>query len=108
MVEKGARHLAFLSRSGTNRPEAVSIVEELVAAGADPEVIQCNVADRKALASAVEELTAKRKVKGVIHAAMVEGVSSQRSLDQKSGSAYSIYPGCAFRKFHMVPSTEGP
>lgn len=90
MVEKGARHLAFLSRSGTNRPEAVSIVEELVAAGADPEVIQCNVADRKALASAVEELTAKRKVKGVIHAAMVEGVSSQRSLDQRSGSAYSI------------------
>lgn len=78
MVEKGARHLAFLSRSGTNKPEAVSIMEELVAAGADPEVIQCNVADQKALASAVEKLTATRKVKGVIHAAMVEGVSFQR------------------------------
>ena len=75
MVEKGARHLAFLSRSGTNKPEAVSIVEELVAAGAKPEVIQCNVANQKALVSAVQKLAATRQVKGVIHAAMVEGAS---------------------------------
>ncbi|KGO64075.1 Acyl transferase/acyl hydrolase/lysophospholipase [Penicillium italicum] len=73
MVEQGARHLAFLSRSGTNKPEAVSTVEELTAAGAYPEVIQCNVADLNALTSAVEKLSATRRVKGVIHAAMVEG-----------------------------------
>ncbi|KGO41519.1 Polyketide synthase, KR [Penicillium expansum] len=70
MVEHGARHLALLSRPGANKREAVSIVEELAAAGADPEVIQCNVADQNALASVVEKLTAMRQVKGMIHAAM--------------------------------------
>ena len=84
MVEQGARHLAFLSRSGTNKPEAVSIVEELVAAGAFPEVIQCNVTDLDALTSAVEHLSATRQVKGVIHAAMVEGVSFQSLARQSS------------------------
>ena len=83
MVEQGARHLAFLSRSGTKKPEAVSMVEELVAVGAHPDVIQCNVADQNALASAVEKLTATRQVKGVIHAAMVEGVSFPTSHESK-------------------------
>lgn len=84
MVEKGARHLAFLSRSGINKSEAVSIVEELTVAGAQPEVIQCNVTDQNALASAVEKLSATRQVKGVIHAAMVEGVSFQRLTNKRS------------------------
>ncbi|OQD65143.1 hypothetical protein PENPOL_c006G09455 [Penicillium polonicum] len=81
MVERGARHLAFLSRSGINKSEAVSIVEELTAAGAHPEVIQCNVTDQNALASAVEKLSATRQVKGVIHAAMVEGDALFQNAD---------------------------
>lgn len=75
MVERGARHLVFLSRSGIAKPEAVTTVEELLAAGADPEVISCDVTDRKALVSAVEKISSARQIKGVIHAAMVEGVS---------------------------------
>lgn len=75
MVERGARHLVFLSRSGMTKPEAVRTVQELLAAGANPEVISCDVTDRKALFSAVEKVSQKRQIKGVIHAAMVEGVS---------------------------------
>lgn len=75
MVERGARHLVFLSRSGMANPEAVRTVRELLAAGASPQVISCDVTDRKALFSAVEKVSEKRQIKGVIHAAMVEGVS---------------------------------
>jgi NAD(P)-dependent dehydrogenase (short-subunit alcohol dehydrogenase family) len=75
MVERGARHLVFLSRSGTDKPETATIVDELVAAGANPEVIRCDVADKRALVSVVDKLSAARQLKGVIHAAMVEGVS---------------------------------
>ncbi|EED13647.1 polyketide synthase, putative [Talaromyces stipitatus ATCC 10500] len=75
MVERGARHLVFLSRSGANNPEVVSFVEQLVAAGANPEIIRCDVCDKNALISTVGKTSNIRKVKGVIHAAMVEGDS---------------------------------
>ncbi|KAI9148767.1 Prosolanapyrone synthase [Paramyrothecium foliicola] len=75
MVERGARHLVFLSRSGADKPEAASIVEELAQAGAEPIVVRCSVTDKKTLMSAVEEISSRHTVKGVIHAAMVEGDS---------------------------------
>ncbi|EGX93678.1 polyketide synthase, putative [Cordyceps militaris CM01] len=73
MVERGARHLVFLSRSGADRPEAVSLVQNLKAVGANPEVVRCDVTCKAAVASAVGNISARFKVKGVIHAAMVEG-----------------------------------
>lgn len=76
MVERGARHLVFLSRSGADKPETVSLVEELAAAGARPEVLRCDVTDQRGLVSAVQRASSLGQVKGVIHAAMVEGVSS--------------------------------
>lgn len=76
MVERGARHLVFLSRSGSDKPETAAIVEELVAMGAEPEILRVNVTDQKALVSALARLSKVRQVKGVIHAAMVEGVSA--------------------------------
>ncbi|KAI0508449.1 putative polyketide synthase [Xylaria bambusicola] len=73
MVERGARHLVFISRSGISKPEAVRTVQELLAAGAEPEVISCDVTDRKALITAIGNISKSRNIKGVIHAAMVEG-----------------------------------
>ncbi|KAK5997657.1 Prosolanapyrone synthase [Cladobotryum mycophilum] len=73
MVERGARHLVFFSRTGNDKPESVSLVEELIAAGASPEVLRCDVTNQEAVVSAVEKLSRVRQVKGVIHAAMVEG-----------------------------------
>ncbi|OAA40092.1 Beta-ketoacyl synthase [Beauveria brongniartii RCEF 3172] len=73
MVERGARHLVFLSRSGADRPEAVALVKDLEAVGASPKVVCCDVTCKAAVASAVSDISARYQVKGVIHAAMVEG-----------------------------------
>lgn len=73
MVERGARYLIFLSRSGADKPEAQLLMEELVGMGAEPDVIRCSVTDRDALLSTVENISMERPVKGVVHAAMVEG-----------------------------------
>ncbi|KAM3502999.1 hypothetical protein MY10362_004480 [Beauveria mimosiformis] len=74
MVERGARHLVFLSRSGADRPEAVLLVKDLEAVGASPKVVCCDVTCKAAVASAVSDISARYQVKGVIHAAMVEGI----------------------------------
>ncbi|KAM3427390.1 hypothetical protein MY4824_009476 [Beauveria thailandica] len=73
MVERGARRLVFLSRSGADRPEAVTLVSDLEAVGASPKVVCCDVTCKEAVASAVSDISFRYQVKGVIHAAMVEG-----------------------------------
>ena len=75
MVERGARHLIFFSRSGGHKPEAASILRDLAEAGAKPQVIRCDVTNEKDLVFAVEQVNTQLPIKGVIHAAMVEGVS---------------------------------
>ena len=75
MVERGARHLLFFSRSGTRKPEAATTVKELEGMGAQPQVVQCDVTDTQALVSAVKHISSQLPVKGVVHGAMVEGVS---------------------------------
>ena len=83
MVERGARHLFFLSRSSSHKPEAASIVRDLAKADAKPQVIRCDVTDEKALVLAIEQITSQLPVKGVIHAAMVEGVSFSAPVPAK-------------------------
>ena len=43
MVDRGGRHLVFLSRSGTARAEAKMTVEDLIEAGAAVDVVQGSV-----------------------------------------------------------------
>ncbi|KAI0003422.1 putative polyketide synthase [Xylariaceae sp. FL0662B] len=73
MVERGARHLIFISRSGIERPGSAVFIEELVSSGVKTEIIRCSVTDLSALTSAIERVSRKTLVKGVVHAAMVEG-----------------------------------
>ncbi|KAI0898729.1 hypothetical protein F4806DRAFT_506709 [Annulohypoxylon nitens] len=73
MVERGARHLIFLSRSSTGRPNSTLFLEGLARFGAKTEIIQCNVTDLDALTSIIERVSNKSLIKGVVHAAMVEG-----------------------------------
>ncbi|KAI1084321.1 putative polyketide synthase [Whalleya microplaca] len=73
MVERGARHLVFLSRSGTERPGSALFIEELVRSGVKVEAVRCDITDRNALTSVIERVSSKTLVKGVVHAAMVEG-----------------------------------
>ncbi len=117
MVERGARHLVFLSRSGIAKPEAAGTVQELLNAGADPEVIRCDLTDRKALLSAVEKISETRQIKGVIHAAMVEGVSGSSlrfiprpGLADNVGSRthYSVMPPGTRYKAYLLPKSRVP
>ncbi|KAF2452119.1 putative polyketide synthase [Karstenula rhodostoma CBS 690.94] len=75
MVERGARCLMFLSRSGATSPEASSIIGELQSMGAAPEVVQCSVTDLGSLSVAISQIPRTRPLKGIVHAAMVEGDS---------------------------------
>ncbi|KAI1827427.1 putative polyketide synthase [Xylaria intraflava] len=73
MIERGARHLVFLSRSGGKTSEAKAFLQELIDLGGSPQVIQGDVTDYDTLESAVGVVSKQRAVKGVVHAAMVEG-----------------------------------
>ncbi|KAI1095495.1 hypothetical protein F5B19DRAFT_503698 [Rostrohypoxylon terebratum] len=75
MVERGARHLIFLSRSDAERPGLALLLGGLARSGVNTEIIQCSVADRQTLTSAIERISNKTVIKGVVHAAMVEGDS---------------------------------
>lgn len=80
MVERGARHLVFLSRTGAGTVESTSVIEELTSMGSNPTTIRCDVTDHDALKSAVDQISSQYPIKGVVHAAMVEGVSLEISI----------------------------
>lgn len=75
MVERGAKHLVFISRSGADKPQASHLVSDLKDMGAEPEVLRCDILDQEGLAQAVDSVVRQRPLKGVLQAAMVENVS---------------------------------
>jgi hypothetical protein len=75
MAERGARHLVFVSRTGGTKPEAMDAIQELHMKGVKTDKVLCSVSDKEALVTAIEEITKRTTVKGVVHAAVVEDVS---------------------------------
>ncbi|KAF7919956.1 uncharacterized protein EAE98_009190 [Botrytis deweyae] len=71
MVERGARHLVFLSRSGTDSPSALALVEGLKASGVNAVVLRANVASKPQILEAIASIDPKYPIRGVVHAAMV-------------------------------------
>lgn len=71
MVEHGARHLAFLSRSGSYSEEADLMIQDLRKRGTVVEVIKCDILSKEEVVAGVEQASRKREIKGVVHAAMV-------------------------------------
>lgn len=74
MVDLGARHLAFMSRSGPSGVEASNLITELSSRGVHTEIICGSVTDRESVVEAVKKISVHRPLKGIVHAAMVEGV----------------------------------
>ena len=71
-VASGARHIAFLSRSGDRKPEAKAIIDELGAQGAQVKVFPGDVADQSSFLAAMEQCSQQLPpIKGVIQMAMV-------------------------------------
>ena len=71
MVDRGAKSVILLSRSGAQKPEAIQVIDEMVAEGAKVTVFACDVTDRSRLEAVIEECTKTLPpIRGVIQAAM--------------------------------------
>ncbi|XXH00688.1 hypothetical protein Hte_007038 [Hypoxylon texense] len=71
MMERGARHFAFISRSGTDKPEAARVVDGIEAQGGFAKVFRADAADEAVVRDVVLELQLERPIRGIVHAAMV-------------------------------------
>lgn len=78
MVENGARHLIYLSRSGGKREDDVALVTELNAQGCTVQIIVGSVAKVDDVQRVINE--AHFPIAGVIQMSMVLRVSSRLSL----------------------------
>ena len=81
LVEKGARQLILISRSGAASEEARIAVEELQAMGVTVHAAACDVTDKQALQTLLEDCRQQLgPLKGVVHAATVIDDSLIRNL----------------------------
>ncbi|KAI1826375.1 hypothetical protein F4861DRAFT_537222 [Xylaria intraflava] len=71
MTGCGARHFAFISRSGIDKPEAVRLVKDIQRSGASTQVLRADASDEEAITRIVASLQSERPIRGVVHAAMV-------------------------------------
>ncbi|KAF2972065.1 hypothetical protein GQX73_g1627 [Xylaria multiplex] len=71
MMERGARHFAFISRSGIDKPEAARLVADIQLSGASTQVERADASNEDDVARIVALLQAQRPIQGVVHAAMV-------------------------------------
>ncbi|KAJ5636925.1 reducing type I polyketide synthase 10 [Penicillium longicatenatum] len=91
MVARGAQKFVFLGRSGTDRPSARRLIEDLTQSGAHCKVIRgdvCKKADVEAAVAAVNGY-----IGGVIQAAMGLNVSFLKTIKLLS---LTIFPGILF------------
>ena len=76
MIEKGARHIVLVSRSGQATGKVTQLIEEAKSAGAQVEVRPCDVSNKEQVEGLVSKgLSGLPAIRGVVHAAMVLDVS---------------------------------
>ena len=71
VARHGARHLMLVSRRGPDAPGAAELVADLEAAGAQVQVVACDVAERAAVAKVLADIPVQHPLSGVVHAAGV-------------------------------------
>lgn len=80
MVERGARHIVLLSRSGKVTDELCQLISDARGLGASIHIKQCDVANKVSVETLVSDLQhTLPPVRGLIHAAMVLKVSFRHS-----------------------------
>ncbi|HEV2639003.1 MAG TPA: SDR family NAD(P)-dependent oxidoreductase [Actinocrinis sp.] len=67
----GVRHLVLAFRDGTARPAVSELLADLERAGAEAQVVACDVGDRTAVAELLAGLPAEQPLRAVVHAAGV-------------------------------------
>lgn len=71
LVERGARHFVFLSRSAASRPEAQALLDELHAQGVQAQAFAVDVAEKSQLEPVINDVKQSfPAIKGLIHCAM--------------------------------------
>ena len=80
MAKRGARHFAFLSRSGADAKSAAKLVRDIEALGAEVSVVRGDVAKAADVERAVQSVPSQYPIAGVVHAAMVLRVCAPCSL----------------------------
>lgn len=81
MNERGAKHFAFISRSGADKPKAARLVESLKRSDATTQVFRADASDEEAVRRIVLELNNGGRIRGVVHAATVFKVSGLSCFD---------------------------
>ena len=82
--ERGTRRLVLTSRRGPAAPRTPALLAELVGAGAEVEVVACDVADRAAVAGLLAAVPVEHPLTAVVHAAGVvdDGVLESLTPDR--------------------------
>ncbi|KAI1773027.1 beta-ketoacyl synthase domain-containing protein [Hypoxylon cercidicola] len=71
MGDRGARHLALLSRRNiSNVPEALKLVESLAGRGIRVESFVCDVSKIDQVMRVIRQISSSRPIKGIVHAAV--------------------------------------
>lgn len=82
MVEKGCKNFAFISRSGTDKTEAVQVIDLIKKAGASAQVFRADATNEEEVVKAVSTVSVFRPIRGAVHAAMVLHVSPLSPVDE--------------------------
>ncbi|KAL8881789.1 MAG: hypothetical protein Q9198_001081 [Flavoplaca austrocitrina] len=75
MIDHGAKHLAFMARSGSESSSAANFVSSIETRGIEVTVLKCDVAIKEDVETAIRSVSRDRKLRGVVNAAMVLNVS---------------------------------
>jgi len=82
LVERGVRHLVLAGRRGKQTPGAAEAVRDLEALGAQVEVCTCDIADRSAVQTLLDQIYRDMPpLAGILHAAMVMDDTLIANLD---------------------------
>ncbi|KAI3325985.1 putative polyketide synthase [Xylariaceae sp. AK1471] len=83
MMELGARHFTFISRTGADKPEAARVIRAIHKAGASARVFRADASDEEVVRKVAAQANAERPIRGVVHAAMVlkDGMFEQMEYD---------------------------
>lgn len=75
MMDRGAKHFSFMTRSGTDSKQAAILVDEMRKAGASVHVIRGDATVRADVDNVLKIIPSEHPLRGVVHAAMVLRVS---------------------------------
>ncbi|XPT04817.1 hypothetical protein M3J09_013889 [Ascochyta lentis] len=81
MIERGAKNVALLGRSGASNPNVVKLLKRYEGTDVCIRAFACNVSSRSDLVRAVEALADLPKVRGVVHGALELRVRQHHALD---------------------------